>query len=62
MELLLKRYQKKAVRSSVKAVKSIVRRVKNVWQLMKMYAVTSVKYLCKTCGRCELKEEKDFGT
>ena len=21
----------------------------------------SCEYLCKTCGRCELKEEKDFG-
>lgn len=22
---------------------------------------TECEYLCKTCGRCELKEEKDFG-
>ena len=50
MELLLKRYQKKAVRSSVKAVKSIVRRVKNVWQLMKMYAVQSVNICVKLVG------------
>ena len=50
MELLLKRYRKKAVRSSAKAVKSIVRRVKNVWQLMKMHAVQSVNICVKLAG------------
>ena len=48
--LLLKRYRKKAVRSSAKAVKSIVRRVKNVWQLMKMHAVQSVNICVKLAG------------
>ena len=47
---LLKRYQKKAVRRSVKAVKSIARRVKNVWQLMKIHAVQSVNICVKLAG------------
>ena len=50
LELLLKKCQKKAVRSSVKVVKSIVRQVKNVWQLMKMYAVQSVNICVKLVG------------
>lgn len=50
LELLLKKCQKKAVRSSVKVVKSIVRQVKNVWQLMKMYDAQSVNTCVKLAG------------
>lgn len=49
-ELLLRKCQKKAVRSSVKVVKSIVRQVKNVWQLMKMYDAQSVNTCVKLAG------------
>ena len=50
LELLLRKCQKKAVRSSVKVVKSIVRQVKNVWQLMKMYDAQSVNTCVKLAG------------
>ena len=50
LELLLKKCQKKAVRSSVKVVKSIVRQVKNVWKLMKMYDAQSVNTCVKLAG------------
>lgn len=50
LELLLRKCQKKAVRSSVKVVKSIVRQVKNVWQLMKMYDAQSVNTCVKLTG------------
>ena len=50
LELLLRKCQKKAVRSSVKVVKSIVRQVRNVWQLMKMYDAQSVNTCVKLAG------------
>ena len=50
LELLLRKCQKKAVRSSVKVVKSIARQVKNVWQLMKMYDAQSVNTCVKLAG------------
>ena len=60
LELLLKRYRKKAVRSSVKAVKSIVRWVKNVWQLMKIHAVQSANICVKLAGFVNWKNKKAF--
>ena len=61
MELLLKRYQKKAVRSSVKAVKKYCPASEECMATDENVRCTECEYLCKTCGRCELKEEKDFG-
>ena len=60
LELLLKKCQKKAARSSVKVVKSIVRQVKNAWQLMKMYDAQSVNTCVKLAGFVNWKNKKAF--
>lgn len=56
MELLLKKCQKKTVRSSVEVVKSIVRQVKNAWATDENVRCIDCEYLCETCGICELKK------
>ena len=56
LELLLKKCQKKTVRSSVEVVKSIVRQVKNAWATDENVRCIDCEYLCETCGICELKK------
>ena len=56
LELLLRKCQKKAVRSSVKVVKKYCPASEECMATDENVRCTKCEYLCEACGICELKE------